>query len=92
LEANDTNEFPVVFDAVERLLVEGDQGIRYLVTFGLIESLQNISSNRHDWAFAARFREWLRPMTINAWDDVHRVWGTSDPGVGPRRPGVIGGH
>ena len=83
LEADRTSEFAAVFDAVERLLLEGDDGVRYVVTFGLIESIQNISSNRHDWAFAARFREWLGPTTIAAWDEVHRIWGTSDPGSGP---------
>jgi hypothetical protein len=83
LEGNRTNEFAAVFAAVERLLVDGDDGIRYLVAFGLIENVQNISSNRHDWAFAARFREWLRPTTLGAWDEVHRVWGTSDPGAAP---------
>jgi hypothetical protein len=80
LEADRTSELADVFDVVERFLIDGDDGIRYLVTFGLIEDVQNISSNRHDWAFAARFREWLRPTTTTAWDEVHRVWGTSDPG------------
>lgn len=78
LEANDTVEFPAVFEAVERLLVEGDPGIRYLVTFGLIEGIQNVSSNRHGRPFAARFRPWLGSNTANAWDHVHRLWGTTD--------------
>jgi hypothetical protein len=81
LDANRTAEFASVFEAVERLLTEGDDRIRYLVAFGLIENVQNISSHRHDWAFAARFREWLRPTTLQVWDEVHRVWGTSDPGA-----------
>jgi hypothetical protein len=84
LEANRTGEFGAVFDAIERVLIDGDDGIRYPVAFGLIEDLQNISANRHDWAFAARFREWLPPATMTAWDEVHRVWGTSDPGSLPR--------
>jgi hypothetical protein len=60
------------------LLIEGDPGIRYLVTFGLIEGIQNVSSNRHGWPFAARFRPWLGSNTANAWDHVHRLWGTTD--------------
>ena len=80
LEADATWEFHQVFETVERLLVEGDDGIRYLTTYGLIEDLQNIVSNRHDWSFAARFRAWLRPATMKAWDEVHDLWGTSDPG------------
>jgi hypothetical protein len=89
LESDATSEFHEVFETVERLLIEGDDGIRYLVAFGLIEDLQNISSNRHDWSFAARFRPWLRPATMEAWDEVHDLWGTSDPGSGSPQRGDI---
>ena len=78
LEANQTDEFPNVFDAVERLLIDGDAGIQYLVAYGLLESLQNVSSNRHDWAFSGQFRAWLGPTSLSAWNEVHRPWGTSD--------------
>jgi hypothetical protein len=81
LEANTTAEFALVFQTVERLLTQGDPGVRYLVTFGLIEDIQNVASNRHDWAFAARFRPWLPSLTTKAWDEVHRLWGTADPGA-----------
>jgi hypothetical protein len=89
LESDATSEFHAVFEAVERLLVEGDDGIKYLVAFGLIEDLQNISSNRHGWPFAARFGPWLRPATMKAWDEVHDLWGTSDLGSRSRKPGDI---
>jgi hypothetical protein len=82
LDWDETTEFPAVFDAVERLLTEGDDGVRYLVTWGLIESLQNVASNRSEWAFAGRFRQWLGPATLSAWDEVHVLWGTSDTGAG----------
>ena len=48
--------FPAVLDTVERLLTEGDAGVRYLVTFGLIEDIQDVASNRCDWSFADRIR------------------------------------
>lgn len=89
LEADATSEFPDIFGTVERLLNEGDDGVQYLVTFGLIEDLQNISSNRHDWPFAARFRGWLGASTMNAWDRVHALWGTSDPGSVSPEPSDI---
>jgi hypothetical protein len=76
----DTDEFPAVFRAVERLYEEGDAGQRYLLTFGLLESIQNVASNEHDWPFARRFRRWLGPTTLAAWDEVHRLWGTADGG------------
>jgi hypothetical protein len=78
LEAKQTGEFPDVFDAVERLLIDGDEGIRYLVAYGLFESLQNVSSNRHHWVFSGQFRAWLGPTSMRAWNEVHRLWGTSD--------------
>jgi hypothetical protein len=78
LERGATAEFPAAFGVIERLLTEGDAGIRYLVTFGLIEDLQNLASNRHDQHFAARFRPWLGPTTTVSWDEVNRVWGSSD--------------
>jgi hypothetical protein len=89
LESDATSDFDEVFETVERLLIEGDDGIRYLVAFGLIEDLQNISSNRHDWPLAARFRRWLRASTMKAWDQVHDLWGTSDPGSVSPQPGDI---
>jgi hypothetical protein len=82
LDSGQTSEFPALFDAVEQVLIDGDDGVRYIVTYGLIESLQNLASNRSGWALAGRFRQWLRPTTLSAWDEVHTYWGTSDPGAG----------
>ena len=41
LEAEATDEFPGVFGEIERLLHEGDPGVRYVVTWGLLEGLGN---------------------------------------------------
>ena len=81
-----------MFDVVERVLVDGDEGVRNIVTYGLIESLQNLASDRSGWAPAGRFRQWLRPATLRAWDEVHTYRGTSDPGAGWPPSGVIGEH
>ncbi len=77
LEADRIDEFPAVFSAIEGLLIDGDPGIRYLVTWGLLEGLGNVAANQHGWPFARRFREWLGPVSTTAWDEVHRTWGTS---------------
>lgn len=81
LESGETREFPDVFQAVEALLITGDPGVRYLLTYGLIEGIQNIAANRHDYAFERQFRAWLLPATEAAWDEVHRLWGarSQDP-------------
>ena len=78
LDRGQTEEFAAVFQAVERLFVEGDDGVRYLLSVGLIEDLGNIGAGRHDWPWAAKFRQWFGPNADRAWDDLHRLWGTSD--------------
>lgn len=81
LERDETAEFPMVFATVERLFDDGDAGIRYALSVGLIEAVQNLCSHKDDgWAFAARFRPWLGPATTEAWDALHELWGTSGPG------------
>ena len=80
LEADRTEEFPAVFDEVEQLLARDDAGIRSVLVVGLLEGLGNLGANKHDWPFAARFRQWFGPATSAAWDDLHRFWGTSDMG------------
>jgi hypothetical protein len=78
LEDGEPQEFPAVFDAVERLLLEGDDGVVSVVKIGLLEDLGNIAASSGGWPFAARFREWFGPATNDAWDELHRFWGTSD--------------
>lgn len=80
LERGDTSEFPAVFEAVEGLLRDGDDGVRYLLKVGLLEDIGNIASSTHGWPFAARFRQWFGPETDRAWDELHRMWRTSDSG------------
>ena len=44
----------------------------------LLQLRDGLASNRRGWEFAARFRLWLRPRTLSAWDEVHTLWGTTD--------------
>jgi len=76
LERGDIDEFPVVFAAIEALLRDDDPSVRYLVKVGLLEDLGNLASNTYGWTWAARFRAWFGPVTADAWDDLHRLWGT----------------
>lgn len=78
LDRGATDEFPAVFQTVERLLGQDDEGVRYLVKVGLIEDLGNIGSSRHGWPWAAKFRQWFGPNANRVWDDLHEMWGTSD--------------
>jgi hypothetical protein len=76
LEANSVDEFPAIFGAIEGLLIDDDPGVRYLVTWGLLEDLGNVAANRRGWPFARRFRQWFGPVSTAAWDEIHRTWGT----------------
>jgi hypothetical protein len=78
LERGETGEFAAVFQTVERLFVEGDDGVRYLLKVGLIEDLGNIGASRHGWPWAATFRQWFGPNADRAWGELHDLWGTSD--------------
>ena len=78
LEQAQTSELPAVFDTVERLYGSGDKGVVELLTVGFLEAIQNISSNRFGWSFTRRFRRWLGPTTTIEWDELHKLWGTSD--------------
>jgi hypothetical protein len=77
LKRDETAEFSVVFEAVERLFADGDAGLRYALKYGLIEGIGNVASHE-GWDFAARFRAWLGPAATQAWDELHEEWGTSD--------------
>jgi hypothetical protein len=85
LDRQETAEFRAVFATVVAHLRTGDDGVRYALKVGFLESLGNVASNRQGWPFAARFREWFGPLTTVAWDDLHREWGTSDMDVSPAR-------
>lgn len=78
LERGETAEFPIVFETVERLWSDGDDGIRYALRVGLLEAIGNVASGREGWRFAGRFRHWLGPAATEAWDDLHTQWGTSE--------------
>lgn len=68
----EVRSFPAVFSTIERLLIEGTDDVKDLVTIGLIESLQNISSwTSHNHSV---FEKWLEPHTLTAWREVEAMW------------------
>ena len=79
LDTGEVAEFTGVFAVVEALLADEDPGVRYLVKVGLLEDVGNVAST-HGWPWAARFRAWFGPLATEAWDDLHQMWGTRDPG------------
>jgi hypothetical protein len=72
LEARNVHELAAGFATVEDLLLGGDRETRAMLIVGLIEDVQNISSNRgHD---STEFRQFLGPETSAAWERVHQYW------------------
>ena len=74
-----TAEFPRVFDAVERLHVEGDDYVQEAATIGLLEGLQN--NAEYAGIDPEVFRPYLRPESSRWWVALNRFWAGEIPYV-----------
>jgi hypothetical protein len=72
MDAGKTESFPVVFQLIERLTVEGDEELRGLAIVGLLEGIQNNASWR-DSGYGV-FTKWLQPNSLAAWHELEKVW------------------
>jgi hypothetical protein len=72
LEAKDDTRLRRIFDAVERLHVEGDHYVREAVTVGLLEDLQN--TNLHRTTDPEQLRPFLRPESLKWWNRIESFW------------------
>jgi hypothetical protein len=72
LEARDAVSLRRIFDAVERLHVEGDHYVREAATIGLLEDLQN--TNLHRTTDPEQLCPYLRPESLKWWDAVDLFW------------------
>jgi len=90
LERGETAGFPAVFQAVERLQLEGEHYVREAAIVGLLEDLQNL--NLHTATAPDQFRPFLGPESAAAWDELYEFWdrvmemkaaGLLDPESGP---------
>src|SRR5688572_23937180 len=66
LESKDDERLRCIFEAVERLIVEGDQYVRVAATVGLLEDMQN--ENLHSTTEPEQFRPFLRPNSLKWWN------------------------
>ena len=67
-----TQEFPSLFALVERLLAEGDDEVQQALSVGLVEDIQNVAS--HESFGASVFKQWLGPLTLDAWLAGQQAW------------------
>lgn len=70
--AGNKGEFPAFFQLLEKMVQDGDAQVKDLAVTGLIEDIQNISSNRIQGY--ATFESWLQPATRVAWRQVEAAW------------------
>jgi hypothetical protein len=72
--AGTRSEFDSVFDAIERLVVEGDDYVQNLGVIGYIEGFQMATVTSRGVDPERAFRPWLRPVSEQWWQRVDRFW------------------
>jgi hypothetical protein len=80
LTSRSTGEFAAVFDAAERLHVEGDSFVKEAATIGLLEGLQNAAG--HAGLDPGAFVPYLRPESARWWAELNGFWAGDLPHVG----------
>lgn len=81
LKAGETDEFPAVFAAAERLLRENHRGreVWDVIGVGLFEDMQGSAHILGGFWLSSRFRPWLGPESVKLWDAVSKSrYGTTD--------------
>jgi hypothetical protein len=75
-----TTEFPAIFEAVERLHVDGDAQVKEAATIGLLDGIQNIAG--HAGVPAQSFAPHLKPESAKWWVELNNFWEGKAPYVG----------
>jgi len=71
-QVGDTSCFAAVFAKVEHCAQSGDWEVLNLISVGLFENIQNLSSHRP--IGQAVFLRWLGPKSRQLWDNMNEVW------------------
>src|SRR5215471_13497030 len=69
---NQTQEFPAVFDSIERLHIEGDDYVREAAIIGLLEGIQNTAGHRG--LDPEVFAPYLKPESTKWWKKLNAFW------------------
>jgi hypothetical protein len=67
-----TNWFPEFFAEIEDWLKRDDPALADLLTVGLLEDIQTVSS--HETFGSAVFEQWLGPVTKSHWLRTRQMW------------------
>jgi hypothetical protein len=72
--AGRTEEFPAVFDVIERLACEGDDYVRNLAVIGHLEGMQMIAVTSAGLDPEIDFRPFCRPASDAWWQRLNGFW------------------
>jgi hypothetical protein len=71
-KTHQTYEFPVVFDVIEKLHLEGDDYVKEAATIGLLEGIQYVAANSE--ADPEAFVRDLKPESARWWQKLNDFW------------------
>ena len=77
---NRTDEFPAVFEVIERLHLEGDAYVKEAATIGMLEGIQNVAGN--SGVDPEEFSRYLKPESAKWWRQLNDFWDGKIPYVG----------
>ena len=79
-KTNQTDEFPAVFDVIERLHLEGDDYVKEAATIGMLEGIQNVAGNLE--VDPEVFAPYLKSESAKRWRQLNDFWDGKIPYVG----------
>ncbi|MGH9941193.1 MAG: DUF7674 family protein [Pyrinomonadaceae bacterium] len=79
-KANRTDEFPAMFEIIERLHLEGDAYVKEAATIGMLEGIQNVAGN--SGVDPEEFFRFLKPESAKWWGQLNDFWEGKIPFVG----------
>jgi hypothetical protein len=71
-KSNQTEEFPAVFDLIEKIHLEGDDFVKEAATIGMLEGIQNVAGN--SGVEPERFAKYLKPESAKWWRRLNSFW------------------
>lgn len=80
LKVNRIEEFPAVFEIIERMHLEGDHYVQEAATIGMLEGIQNVAGN--SGVEPEEFVEYLKPESAKWWQQLNDFWEAKIPYVG----------
>lgn len=78
--AQQIEEFPAVFNVIERLHLEGDRYVKEAATIGALEGIQNVAGNTG--VDPEEFLQYLHPESSKWWRQLNDFWNAKIPFVG----------